>query len=843
MNQFLPGLSRRAALPVLLASALLSFGVDASSVADPTAGSAGSTGDPIQAFALTDQDGETVRRDDLRGRVWLMHFFYVGCETPCRRVMDSMLRIQNELFNHPRVDELRLLSVSVDPVMDTPSALADYAEDEAYAYQDRWRFLTATPSEAASLADSAGVELGTFADGKLPGGQSIVLVDRTGTVRGSYRGTSEGDVDRLLADLRRILVDDSGPEPAPVPELPRVAFPPDAENPNWLEPRGRAQLEDAKDLSVFHDFGFEDRVGESGITFLHRIVDDAGRDYKGVHYDHGNGVATADVDGDGHLDLYFTTQLGRNQLWRNRGDGTFEDVTHLSEVDLGDRISVTASFADADNDGDPDLFVTTVMDGNALFRNEGDGRFVDVSERAGVDHVGHSSGAVFFDFDRDGLLDLFVTNIGQYTHEERGRGGYRIGFEDAFSGHLFPERTENSLLYRNLGDLRFAEVSEEMGLADGSWSGDAHPLDFDRDGWIDLYLLDMQGDDELYRNVEGEGFERVSREVFPATPWGSMGIEVFDADGDGRMDLFLTDMHSDMSQKIGPGREKLKSDMQWSEQALGHGGHHALGDEGPSIFGNALFLARDDGYVERSDAFGTENYWPWGVSAGDLNADGWVDAFVTASMNFPWRYGVNSVLLNEEGGGFRDAEFVLGVEPRFAGGRTVTPWFPFDCSGELSHPVHELICRGREDKVLVEGALGSRSSVLLDLEKDGDLDVVTSEFHAPPQVLISDLDEVKDVRWATIDLVGTRSNRDGLGSRVTVTADGRRQVKVLDGKSGYLSQSSQPLYFGLGDAEEIERVEVEWPSGTTQIVEGPIASGSALVLTEPAEGEPAESGD
>ncbi len=137
---------------------------------------------------------------------------------------------------------------------------------------------------------------------------------------------------------------------------------------------------------------------ESGIGFVHRIVEDAGIVYKAVHYDHGNGVSAADVDGDGRHDLYFSNQIGGGQLWRNAGGGRFEDVTAQAGVALKDRIGVTGSFADVDNDGDQDLFVTTVRMGNALFRNDWKGRFTDVTKQSGLEYAGHSSGAVFFDY-------------------------------------------------------------------------------------------------------------------------------------------------------------------------------------------------------------------------------------------------------------------------------------------------------------------------------------------------------------------------------------------------------------------------------------------------------------
>ena len=168
----------------------------------------------------------------------------------------------------------------------------------------------------------------------------------------------------------------------------------------------------------------------------------------------------ADVDGDGVLDIYFANQVGKNQLYRNLGGGRFEDVTDRAGVGLGDRACVGAAFADIDNDGDPDLFVTSVRQGNVLFRNDGHGTFTNITAQAGVAGTGgHSSGAVFFDYDGDGLLDLFVTSVGKYTNDERRPDGLWTSFGDAFAGHLHPERAELSMLSRNLGGGRFEAVS------------------------------------------------------------------------------------------------------------------------------------------------------------------------------------------------------------------------------------------------------------------------------------------------------------------------------------------------------------------------------------------------
>jgi hypothetical protein len=565
-------------------------------------------------------------------------------------------------------------------------------------------------------------------------------------------------------------------------------------------------------------------VTQSGITFVHHIVDDAGLTYKPVHYDHGNGVAVADVDGDGLPDLYFTSQLGGNELWKNLGGGTFRNITADAGVGLPDRISVTASFADIDNDGDQDLFVTTVRGGNVLFENDGHGHFKDISKLAGVDYVGHSSGAVFFDFDRDGLVDLYVCNVGRYTTDQKGKGGAFVGTADGFSGHLHADRSEHAILYKNLGHGRFRDVTNAVGLGNAGWSGDASAVDLNGDGFPDLYALNMQGADHYFENQGGTQFVEKTAQIFPRTSWGAMGIKFFDYDNDGRPDLLITDMHSDMSTTVGPDREKLKSQMQWTKDFL-------QGDSSTFIFGNAFFHNRGAGkFEEISDRIGVENYWPWGPSVGDINADGWQDVFIASSMNYPYRYGINSMLLNNRGGTFLDSEFILGIEPR-RGGRTDTPWFEADCSLPASASIEP--CKGHRGKIVVRAPLGSRSSVLFDLDGDGDLDIVTNDFNSPPQILVSDLVQRHAIHWLGVALTGTASNRDGLGATVRVVAGGHTLTQWHDGKSGYLSQSAMPLYFGLGDAVSVARVEVDWTSGRKQVVTSGVAVNSILRLTEP----------
>src|SRR5262249_239365 len=266
-------------------------------------------------------------------------------------------------------------------------------------------------------------------------------------------------------------------------------------------------------------------------------------------------VAVGDFDNDGHEDIYFLNQLGRNALYKNRGDGTFLDVTDQAGVGMGDRICVGATFADYDNDGYPDLFVTSTRGGNVLFHNEpvdpsdpSKGRkFVDVTKKAKIERIPprHSQTAVFFDYDNDGYLDLFVTNTAQWTLDEKDAGSrYYLG--PASLTKLVTMPREHNILYHNNGDGTFTDVTEKAGLQGDGWSGDVARFGYDGDGFLDLLVTNMFGTSHLFHNNGNGTFTEVTADALGKTSFGAIGAKAFDFNNDGKLDLLLVDMHSDM---------------------------------------------------------------------------------------------------------------------------------------------------------------------------------------------------------------------------------------------------------------------------------------------------------
>jgi cytochrome oxidase Cu insertion factor (SCO1/SenC/PrrC family) len=778
----------------------------------------------VQDFALIDQSGEPFTRAQLDGKIWIATFIFTRCGLTCPAQTAEFTRLQNYLRKLAILDEVNLVTFTVDPEFDTPSVLLKYGKG-ANADFENWHFLTGDRNELWELSKGSFKlpveESKDDSQGLITHSQLFALVDTQANIRGFYAGLSFDKNQKLRANIKRLM---NQQFPGWQDELEEVDVPADVRDVTWLEGRAQAQIAQADNLDVLHDFRFTDRIEESGITFKDEVVEDVTREFTAAHYDHGSGVAVADVDGDQKLDVYFVSQFGSNQLWRNLGDGRFEDLTQQAGVGVPGAVKVGASFADVDNDGDADLYVTRVRAPNKLFLNNGRGVFQDASSESKLDHVGHSSGSVFFDYDRDGWLDLLVTQVGEYTTHQKGTGGYYLAHQSAFMGHLYPDRNEESLLLRNVGDGSFVNVNKQVGFQDISWSGDASPIDANDDGWLDIYLLNMQGHDEYYENQQGKSFVKKSRELFPATPWGSMGIKTFDYDRDGDFDLFVTDMHTDMVHDLSPDEEKQKMRRNLPLNALATDGNHVLGN---AFYRNEKAAT----YVEVSDEIGAETYWPWGISVADLNADGFDDVFVAGSMNYPYRYGINSVLLNN-GQRFFDSEFILGVEPRSKG--TAQIWMELDCAGidRGADP-----CSGLAGRALVWAATGTRSSVVFDIEGDGDLDIVTNDFGGTPMVLTSTLAQRHEINYLQLQLQGTKSNRDGLGAVLELHVGETKLLTRHDGKSGYLSQSRMPLYFGLGRAGQVDRIEVTWPSGAKQTIHGPVDANQTLLITEEADSE------
>jgi hypothetical protein len=569
---------------------------------------------------------------------------------------------------------------------------------------------------------------------------------------------------------------------------------------------------------------FRESAAEAGLAWQMRsLPGEQGETFKVNLYDHGCGLAVADFNGDGHDDIYFCNQLGPNALYRNNGNGTFVDVAAEAGVALGDRVCVGATFFDYDNDGKPDLYVTSTRGGNVLFRNLGGGRFLDVTASAGLTHVGHSQTAVCFDYDNDGRLDLFLANTADWTFRAYDRATHSFvgkGLDDML---IFSPR-EHNVLYRNNGDGTFTDVTDRAGLRGRGWAGDAVAFDYDGDGRVDLFVTSMFGRCQLYRNNGDGTFTDVTLGVLGRTPFGALGARLLDFNNDGRLDLYVVDMHSDMWMDVDWDHTSLPTALEVEQIKFPHpNGPHKITDpfvlqkqkeqerflgyrQEEVLYGNAFY--RNDGggqFTEISDRAGLETFWPWGIATGDFTNGGREDIFLTAGMGYPFYYWPNYLLRNQGDGTFRDQASASGIEPLPRG-----LYLPERVGGRPA-------------------ARSSRCAAVADFDGDGRLEVVVNNFNDRPSYFRN---QGAGKNYVGFRLRGTRSNRDAVGAVVRLYHKGRVLTRQVQGAGGYLAQSSRTLHFGLGDDTAIDRVEIAWPSGRRQTLAA-VTPNTVHDVTEP----------
>ncbi|MAF54175.1 MAG: hypothetical protein CL694_14330 [Chloroflexi bacterium] len=515
---------------------------------------------------------------------------------------------------------------------------------------------------------------------------------------------------------------------------------------------------DAATASTGIGVRFADVVASSGIQFVHgaaatpefepgqRIASDPRflREHVAPYY--GSGAAFLDFDGDGHLDLYVvnagpTEASSGNALYRNERDGTFADVTSQAGVGhTGQGMGV--AFGDFDNDRDPDLYITN-FGPDVLYRNDGDGTFTDITVEAGIDGAGFGMGATFVDYDHDGFLDLFVAN---YVDARGMTAGATIRFPQELPGQC-------NVLYRNTGDGAFVDMTVEAGLDGIARSVTPVFLDYDGDNDTDLYLGNDGQPGVLYSNNRDGSFADVTTKAGLAGVTASRGVAAGDYNGDSFVDLLVNSGTTN--------------------------GVWLLSNRGDGSF------AADASFQQAAGA--GEDRRAWGASFVDYDNDGYLDVMLVVDQP----EGAVVLYRNLGDGGFVDATADVGLQG--------------------------------------VGGAGGRGLTLGDHDSDGDVDVFVVRNGANPMLLENEGGARNT--WLKVTTVGDGSNRMGLGSKVEVKAGGRRQKREVSGGSGYLSQNSPNLLFGLGEEQQIGMVHVLWPSGLRQRPND-VAVNQALTVTE-----------
>jgi len=540
----------------------------------------------------------------------------------------------------------------------------------------------------------------------------------------------------------------------------------------------------AQDAALPSTIRFEELAAKAGVKF---ITANGPTENKNQPQTMVGGVALLDYDGDGYLDIYLVggaaipslkkeSPAYWNRLYHNNRDGTFTDVTEkagLAGAGYGSGVAV----GDYDNDGWPDIFLANVT-GNQLFHNNGDGTFSDVTDKAGLRGAlldgkkMWSVGAGWFDYNNDGLLDLFVVN---YTKWEVNKDPY-CSVRNGVRAYCHPDHYAplHNTLYRNNGDGTFTDVSVETGIAAHFGKGMSVTFaDYDGDGFMDLFVANDTTQNFLFHNLQGKKFEEIAVQAGVAfAPDGAalsgMGADFRDVNNDGLPDIWHTAVE----------REEFP-----------------------------LFVNRGSGdFVDMTVANGlgkTNEMSGWGNGIFDFDNDGWKDLFVARSnvmdnvelLNSNRRYPEpNSVFRNLGKGKFADVSASAG--PDF------------------------------------QRAAANRGVAFGDFDNDGKMDMVVTVLNGPVQLFHNI--STNDNHWILLKLVGKKSNRMGLGAQIKITTpDGSSQWNEATTAVGYAAASDSRVHFGLGQNGRIARIEIRWPSGIRQELKD-IASDQILTVEEPA---------
>ena len=521
--------------------------------------------------------------------------------------------------------------------------------------------------------------------------------------------------------------------------------------------------------SVPAEIQFVDATADAGITFRHV---DGRTGEKFLIETLGSGALFFDFDADTHIDLYVVNatsipppiaektpqaHLPRNTLYRNNGDGTFMDIT--DEAGVGDTgYGVGCAAADIDNDGYPEIYVTN-YGRNTLYRNNGDGTFTDITQEAGVDDERWGTSCAFLDYDVDGDVDLYVVNYMKFSiaenqwWETRGIRTYCSPTDQIAGSHFVGEP---DLLYRNNGDGTFTDVTETAGISHRALGLAVAVGDYDNDGYPDIHIANDMEADFLYRN-NGDGTFTETADLTGTGydgngfPGSGMGSAFGDYDNDGYLDLVVSNASS------------LPVLLYQNEDAL--------------FFSDVSFTA-GIGAV-------TLPYFKWAVEFLDYDNDGLLDLFVANGH------------LQENIALFSDSTYPQS-DLLFRNTRRQDGTYHFtDASIEVG--LAQL-----PKKV-------SRGAAFGDYDNDGDIDIFLNNSNQPATLLRNEGGNSN--HWLTIQPIGTESNASGIGTRIVLKAGDLSLLKEVRSGASYLSQSDLRVHFGLGQNSEVDTVEIYWQSG------------------------------
>jgi hypothetical protein len=522
-------------------------------------------------------------------------------------------------------------------------------------------------------------------------------------------------------------------------------------------------------------FSFADATAAAGLQFQHN----SGA-FGGIFLPEtlGSGCGFLDFDNDGWQDILLVNgmdwpghkrQKSTLKLYRNNRNGSFTDVTRAAGLDI-EMYGMGVAVGDYNNDGFPDIFITCVGQSH-LFRNNGDGKFTDVTRAAGLlPRQGFSTSALWIDYDRDGLLDLFVCNYVRWSPEH----DVFCSLDGTHKSYCTPEayRGDTCWLFHNRGDGTFEDVTATSGVFDSSSKSlGVAMFDYDQDGWPDLLVANDTQPNKLYRNLRNGKFKDVAVEAGLAfssdgKARAGMGVDTGDFDNSGRPAVAITNFDNEM---IG-------------------------------LYRSASASAYDDISVPAGIGGPSKNTLGFGCAFLDVNLDGFLDLAVANGH-------IDQTVRNIRGNvGYAQPPhlFLNGGNGKFR-----------DAAAEVA---------GGFDKPKV-----GRGLAYGDFDRDGDLDILMTTNNGPAYLFRND--QSSGNRGIRVRLIGTKSNRDAIGATVRIFYNGQSQSRIVHGASSYLSQSELPVTFGLGQRDKIDRLVIDWPSGKSEEYKN-LAAGKSYECTE-----------
>jgi hypothetical protein len=539
-----------------------------------------------------------------------------------------------------------------------------------------------------------------------------------------------------------------------------------------------------------YGFYFEETAQKTGVNFKHSAptLDSKLENIMPIIASMGAGVSIVDFDKDGWNDIYLTNsgEGSSNALFRNNQDGTFTDVAgHLGIADVNQKengVSMGAVWGDFDNDGFEDLLIYK-WGQTALFKNNEGKNFTRV-ENAGFPEWANINTAVWFDYNRDGLLDIF---LGGYFPEN-------INLWKLENTRIMPESFEyaknggRKYLYKNLGGGRFEEVSEKMGIKTNRWALAVGAADLNDDGFVDLFIANDYGVSELFFNDKGEKFvDAGEKSGVGFAPKSGMNAVFGDVLNDGRLSIYVSNISEEGI--------LLQGNNLWMPK--------------PNTSGNELK------YENQANNFGVElGGWSWGSQFGDLNNDGNLDLFLTngfisaeKATNYWYDYSKITVGNNTIIG---DAANWAAMNGRsLAGFQQKKVWLN-DGAGKFNDVALS---------VGVTETFDGRAVAFADLWNRGVLDVIIANQNAP--VLIYKNIVNAENNWIDFELEGALSNKSAIGTQIKILWNGQTQTQEIHGGIGFCSQNQRRVHFGLGKTQKVEKVEIRWSSGKIQVFENP----------------------